>query len=258
MSNRTDKTATDAHWNDRAETERKDPLVNIADTVQREIETQFLLPRLARTDRVLEVGCGNGFLTDILRKHVAHVDGFDFAEKMIDRAKVTVGETNNRFFHDNVLAPKHTKPPYDAIVCVRVLINLKDVVEQKTAISNLAGMLRPKGKLLLIEGYKDGFEQLSLLREKVGLAPVQPAAINFYSSLAEIAPNIHRHFIERSTFHTGFFDVLTRVVYPLLVGADRATGPGEFHEKILPLVKSLNADDFIPFARLRGMELELR
>jgi SAM-dependent methyltransferase len=258
MSDRTEKSSTDLHWNERAASEKSDALVNIADTVQRELETQFLLPRLSETNRILEVGCGNGYLTEVLRKYVSFVDAFDFSENMIRRAKIVVGERNNRFFHDNVLRPIETQPPYDAIVCVRVLINLKDVQEQKTAIHNLARLLRPDGKLLLVEGYLDGFQRLGTLRSKVGLPPIQPAAINCYSNLSEIIPVIQSLFVERSTFHSGFFDMLTRVVYPLLVGADQALGPGQFHERILPLVKEVNADDFAPYARLRGMELVLR
>ena len=39
--------------------------------------------------------------------------------------------------HDNVLAPKHIRGPYDAVICVRVLINLANLDQQKQALANM-------------------------------------------------------------------------------------------------------------------------
>jgi hypothetical protein len=109
--------------------------------------------------------------------------------------------------------------------------------------------------LILVEGFLDGFGRLNELRERCGLNPMKPAAINFYAHVAELEEVIRRHFRIEATWHSGMFDVLTRVVYPLLVGPDRATGPGEFHDKTLPLALALNPAEFEPFARLRGFLL---
>ncbi len=184
------KSATDIHWNERAVQEVNSELVNIADVSQRELETQFLLKHIETHDQVLEVGSGNGFLTNILRDHVAHVDSFDYAENMVDQAKKKYGESNNRFFHDNVLNPSLWRGPYDAVVCVRVLINLRDFAEQKIALNNMRTALMPGGRLLLLEGYIDGFEELNRLRRKSGIDPLSPAGINYYNRLAEMMISI--------------------------------------------------------------------
>src|SRR5689334_16051035 len=110
------KTATDLHWNQRARTEADAAKVNIADTVQRDLELQFIFKHLDRSSRVLEVGCGNGYVTSQLRERVAQVDAFDYAENMVARAKELYGERNNRFLHNSVLAPKIDGGPYDAII----------------------------------------------------------------------------------------------------------------------------------------------
>jgi len=204
------------------------------------------------------VGCGNGFLTDILRARAKHVDAFDYAENMVSEARRLYGETNNRFFHDNVLAPRNLAGPYDAIVCVRVLINLRDLGEQATAVRNLAAQLRRGGTLILIEGYSDGFAALNELRRKCGIDPLRPAAINFYASVAELMPVLQESFEIKGEFHSGAFDYLTRVVYPLLVGADKATGHADFHRRILPAAKAFNPAAFEPLARLRGFSLARR
>ncbi len=252
------KSPTDIHWNERAVQEKNTAAVNIADTSQRELETEFLLRNLSSTDRVLEVGCGNGFLTNTLRQKVSHVDAFDYAENMITRAVSSYGESNNRFFHDNVLAPTAWQGSYDSIVCLRVLINLRDFAEQKTAIKNMSAALKQGGRLLLVEGYLDGFNELNRLREKVGIEKLKPASINYYSQLSEMLAFLDQEFTISAEFHTGCFDFLTRIVYPSLVGGKNATEHGDFHQKILEIARGFNPDAFIPLARLRGFVLVKR
>ena len=246
------KSLTDIHWNERALVERDVSAVNIADVSQRELETDLLLKHLRPADRVLEVGCGNGFLTNILRQRVAHVDAFDYAENMVALAKSLYGEVNNRFFHDNVLVPSTWGEAYDSIVCVRVLINLRDFTQQKNAVDNMRKALKPGGRLLLVEGYQDGFDELSLLRQEVGLTALTPASINYYSGLEEMRGHLVRGFTEAAYFHTGCFDFLTRVVYPSLVGQENATGHSDFHRKILRVAQHFNPDQFKGRARLHG------
>jgi SAM-dependent methyltransferase len=252
---RPSKSDTDVHWNERALQEQSDARVNIADLVQRSLENQFILSLLRQDARILEVGCGNGYLTAELRKHVRSVDAFDYSENMIARAKQSAGESNSRFFLDNVLAPRHVEPPYDMIVCVRVLINLRNLEEQELAVRNLASMLPRGGSLVLVEGFLDGFQALNDLRDKTGLPAMKPAAINFYSRLEELMPVITHFFSVAARFHTGLFDVLTRVAYPLLVGPENAVGPSPFHERMLPLLRLLPCDDLLPYARVRGFQL---
>lgn len=249
------KSVTDIHWNERAITEKNHASVNIADVTQRELETEFVLSQLKPSIRILEIGCGNGFLTNILRDRVGFVDAFDYAENMVDEGRRLYGEKNNRFFHDNVLKPSLVKPQYDAVVCVRVLINLRDLNEQKVAVSNIANMLRPGGIFVMVEGFLDGFSALNELREKCGLERLRPAPINFYSPLADLMQHTQEFFTQGAEFHSGSFDFLTRVVYPALVGSGNATGHSDFHRQILPVARSFNPEQFRPLARLRGFAL---
>jgi len=99
------KSPTDEYWNQRALTEQDDAKVNMPDVVQRDHELQFVFHHLRRNARMLEVGCGNGYVTQKFRELASHVDAFDYAENMIERARSTFGETNNRFFLDDVLEP---------------------------------------------------------------------------------------------------------------------------------------------------------
>lgn len=253
------KSSTDLHWNRRALAEEDEARVNIHDTVQRDLELDFVLAHLPQSGRVLEVGCGNGYVTRQIRERCAWVDAFDFAENMIERARRSWGERNNRFYHGSVLDPATCEATaYTAAVCVRVLINLQSLAEQVSAIDNIAGWLVPGGKLILVEGFRDGFDALNRLRHDIDLPDIVPAAINYYSYLAELRPAIDTRFEVVDSFHTGMFDFLTRIVYPRLVGPDQVESAGDFHDKIASVARSFNPADTMPLARVRGFALVKR
>jgi len=255
MPSREHKTSTDLHWDTRPTSVEDHRKVNIADLAQRRLENEFLFAHLASTDRVLEIGCGNGFLTQDLRTRVAFVDSIDFSENMIASAKARYGESNNRFVVDSVFAGTQIRPPYDKVVCVRVLINLANLEEQKAAVASMARWVTPGGSLLMIEGFREGFEALDRLRGECGLPEIKPAAINFYSQLADLMPEMERHFDLTGEWHSGTFDVLTRVAKPLLLGAENVDRMPEFGEKIVSLALALNPDVLKRFARMRGFVL---
>src|SRR5258707_15420638 len=130
------KSRTDRFGDEQAESIVDETAVNIHDPGQREIEFDFLIDQLGAGEQVLEVGCGNGYSTSRIRPHVGHVDAFDFSEAMVARAKRVFGETNNRFFYDNILDPAFlSQDGYDLVICVRVLINLGSLSDQKRALS---------------------------------------------------------------------------------------------------------------------------
>jgi ubiquinone/menaquinone biosynthesis C-methylase UbiE len=249
------KTATDQHWNTRAASIANDIEVNIMDIFQREFEYDYVGKYLRSNMRVLEVGCGNGFSTLRFRDLVQHVDAFDYAENMIERARAKVGETNNKFFHDNLLAPQNIRGEYDAVICVRVLINLANLDQQKQAVHNMQGWVQRGGLLILAEGYQEGFAALSHLRDSVGMPPVTPAAINVYPRIDELMPELLRGFTLTGKFHLGAYDYLTRVLYPLIVGPEQAKHNTNFSEKCVELARAFNPDAFEPLSRIRGFVL---
>lgn len=250
------KSQTDMFWNERPKTQSDIRKVNIDDLVQRDLEATFIAKHLNPEFEILEVGCGNGYFTTFLRDRVKHVDSFDYSENMISQARNVYGEKNNKFFHDNLLNPQSVTKTYDAVVCVRVLINLQSLAEQKIALKNLLSWVKPGGVLILVEGFIDGFDEINKIREAANIDLVKPASINFYSKIEEFAEGFPKEFNKEDTFHTGSFDFLTRVVYPFLVEDKQGMGPSDFHEKIKVLASTYNPEFMKPFARLHGWALK--
>lgn len=246
------KSKTDLHWNKRATNIGQDIDVNTMDIFQRNLELYYISQYLKPHMHILEVGCGNGYSTSVFSSLAQHVDAFDYSEDMIKRAKSKYKEQNNRFFHDNVLSPQHIHKVYDTIICVRVLVNLQNLEEQRLAIKNLLPLIRPKGLLILVEGFKEGFVALDKLRGEVGLSPLKPAKINFYSSLNDILPKLEGQFILESKFHLGMYDYLTRIFYPLITGANNVKHNTVFSERSCQLAQRFNPDNFEQFSRVRG------
>ena len=228
------------------------------DIFQRELEYDYVCRYLTKEMKVLEVGCGNGFSTGRFRPLVKHIDAFDYAENMIARAREKLGETNNRFIHDNVLDPKNLGHEYDAVICVRVLINLRNLDEQRRAVRNLVKLVRPGGILILVEGFTEGFKALTALREQVNLPPVEPAKINFYSSVNDLMPDLTAEGDVEDRFHLGAYDYLTRVMYPLVVGAENARHNSVFSERCQELARAFNPDCFAELSRVRGLVMRKR
>lgn len=247
------KTRTDEHWDERARGVDDAASVNIEDVYQRELELEFVRSQLTGNERLLEVGCGNGFNTTRYRDHVASIDAFDLSGDMISRANRDHPDPKIRYYQASVLDPSAASAgTYDAVVCIRTLINLADLAAQRASIENLFSWLRPGGLLVLVEGFTDGFQALSELRHSLSLPTLSPASINTYCAVAEIQDLLDGGGELVATFHTGTWDVLTRVVLPLIAGPDNVKGVGPFHSALLDVARVLGNDRTEELARLRG------
>lgn len=229
-------------WDERARTVTDAGSVNIEDVYQRELELEFVTANIG--GRVLEVGCGNGYNASIFRDYVEHIDAFDVSADMIARAEVDHPGPN--YYQASVLDHLAASRYYDTVVCIRTLINLPDLQAQRLAIQNMLGWLRPGGALVLVEGFSDGFRALSGLRWELGLPPIDPAPINTYSDLSDFD-------LGPPDFHTGTYDILTRVLLPLF-GPALAVGP--YHQSLLELARVLGNDHTEKYARVRGWVIE--
>jgi ubiquinone/menaquinone biosynthesis C-methylase UbiE len=102
--------------------------------------------------RVAEMGCGTGTLSVLLANEGYAVDGVDFSPEMLRRAeaKAAEGRAQVRFVEGDASRPALEEGHYDVVLCRHVLWAMPDPVD---ALRRWARLLRPGGRLVLVEGF---------------------------------------------------------------------------------------------------------
>lgn len=191
-----------------------------------EVETILRVLGSMKNEFILDVGCGNGYTTlEIAKKFPeAVVTGIDFSGAMIAEAKKRI-VPNVEFFEGDVLSlsrHKNLSPGYfDVVLSTRCLINLPNWEEQKIGILEMRKMLKPEGKLVLVENVKDGLDNLNDIRKKFGLDPIKVRWHNSYLPQAEIRAffeQLKGHFLTTEYVENigNMYYMASRVIYASL------------------------------------------
>jgi cyclopropane fatty-acyl-phospholipid synthase-like methyltransferase len=149
--------------------------VSIIDSNLHELEMAVALRYLMPTDRLADVGSGNGEATVRYARAVRECVGLERSGHMRDKATrhaEAAGATNVTFRPFDILGDATSEGEFDAIVSQRMLINLASWEEQQQGIRNLHRMLKVGGRAILIENTNDAFQAMNDVRSNLGLAPV--------------------------------------------------------------------------------------
>jgi ubiquinone/menaquinone biosynthesis C-methylase UbiE len=140
------------HWDRRASTFDDEAGHSLVSDEQRKAWLD-LLSRFAgqAPKRVLDVGCGTGFLALSLAELGHTVTGIDLSPQMIDRARRKAEQARQQvdFRVCDAAAVDSDAETYDLVVARHVIWNLP---EPEQAVAEWVRVLRPGGRLLLIEG----------------------------------------------------------------------------------------------------------
>ncbi len=225
-------TASNVHqvrsfWQDRAQEPVNENEVTHPDIWQRWLEVEQIKALLAASDRVIEVGCGNGYTTTQIAPLVNETVGIDCSEAMIERAMRAQQEDGQvagkvTFETCDVLELNPEKfGLFDVAISERCLINLGSRDEQQRAIENIAGVLKQGGRFLFVEGSMEGRRRLNAFRQSVGLEPMPEVWYNVDFDEDELPGFVERYFVLEQRLHFGLYDLISRVVHPLLVAPDQ-------------------------------------
>lgn len=100
-------------------------------------------------ERVLDVGCASGTLTNRWAERARHVVGVDFSRALAAAAQARHGGAARQFAAAEAAALPFATGAFDAVVCFNVLLSLPDHDYAQRAIGELLRVLRPGGTLLL-------------------------------------------------------------------------------------------------------------
>ena len=215
-----------------------------------------------REIRILEVGCGNGYVSARLLCEFPNliIEALDVNSELIS----TANERNLPKCEFKVLdiadenADQFLSEEYDFVFSVRCLINIEEAESQLRAIKTMGSKLAPKGYLALLEGFISGQDKYNDIRNAFGYNQIPPAWHNWYLDLTKIddmtAPKGFLRRLENpleeigvDSHHLSSHYLATRVWQPLLHNDQnhymnhRNDAIGQAVSKILP-----RTEDFSP------------
>lgn len=178
------------------------PASTMEDERTRELETQAILLFLKRAmhclagtkpieeTTIMDVGCGNGYTLETVSRAyptaslvgIEHSSALrDLASSRFDRReqiRILDSDVRDPGFAENIVA--------DILICQRVLINLLDYEDQRSALTHIIDSVASprkgcgRGFLLFIECFVGPFALLNVARSELDLDPISPAHHNVY------------------------------------------------------------------------------
>jgi ubiquinone/menaquinone biosynthesis C-methylase UbiE len=139
-------------WDAEAPTFDDEPDHGLRDPVTRAAWLALLAGHLpAPPARVADLGSGTGTLSVLLAGAGYSVSGVDFSPAMVERARRKLSaEDDVSFVVADAGDPPLEPASYDAVLCRHVLWALPD---QAAALERWVQLLRPAGRLVLVEGF---------------------------------------------------------------------------------------------------------
>jgi ubiquinone/menaquinone biosynthesis C-methylase UbiE len=195
-----------------------------SDRMVMELEIRAISERLSDGDRVLDVGCANGFSTvQFAAQRKAEIRGIDYIPEMIEQARSRLAALPDtlrgsvQFAQGDVTALAEPSGTFDKVVAIRVIINLCDWDRQLTGLRECARVLKAGGTLLLSEATTQGWQRLNRLRNEWGLPDIPMPAFNRYLDETQVCEALSGdlELIDIVNFASTYY-VGTRVLKPLL------------------------------------------
>ncbi len=188
------------------------------DHQQRLLEIGIAGSYLRPGDRLLDVGCGNGYATALFARKVASVLAVDYSAGMVERARREhAAQANIRWEVQDATSLKVEAGQFDVAMTLRCLINLGSWPAQQEAILQVRDALRVGGLFLMGEGSVQGRAGLNKAREACGLPVMPSVAHNIDFDENDLWPFVKLHFDVVEVRRFGLYDLVSRVIHPLLV-----------------------------------------
>ncbi len=187
----------------------------------RRLEIENLLKYINDGDDCLEAGCGNGYASvRISEQKEINLQSFDFTGEMIEQAKqqdISKIKGNIEFSHQDILNIEFTQK-FDTVFSIRCIINLLEWKLQKTALSNLAMYVKDGGKLVLLEAFLDGLNELNEAREEFNQEPIKSQPFNLHFDKEKVTTHLSGigFELEKEDNFLSSYYYHTRVLYPAL------------------------------------------
>ncbi len=137
-------------------------LFSIAEDYPNKIK-EFLKNNL-KGDIILDAGCGTGKFTSTLENLSNKYIGIDLSANQLEKAQTKSKKSNSEFIQANLSNIPLKDNTVDIIISTWVLGTIKDLDERCKCIKELKRVLKPQGKIILVEN--DSIGEFELIRDK--------------------------------------------------------------------------------------------
>ncbi len=219
------------YWSEQAVKHGQSPAASWSDTPVIEMEIREILKHLKEGDRILDVGCANGYSTvQFATERRIDIRGLDIVQEMIEQARLRLENLklaplgNVEFAVGDVTNLHEPDGAYDKVIVIRVIINLGNWKNQMKGLRECARVLKPGGSLLLSEATLQGLRKLNKFRHEWGLTDLPMPPFNNYLDQEQVIEAMSEtlQFVEIKDFASTYY-LGTRVIKPLLIRALGAT-----------------------------------
>jgi len=218
------------YWTRQAREHGQSPSASWSDHRVIEMEISEITGHLNDGDKVLDVGCANGYSSmQFACARRIHLRGLDFIPEMIEQARARAGSVHENlagsveFDVGDITLLKEPLNSYDKVIVVRVLINLGTWERQLSGLRECVRVLKQGGLLLLSEATLQGWRRLNTLRQEWGMGDIPMPPFNQYLDQEKVIAALsgEAELLELSNFASTYY-VGTRLLKPLLAQATRA------------------------------------
>ncbi len=143
------------------------------------LERMLTLFDIGNSNSVLDIGCGNGFLANLLKGLVKSYTGIDTSSTFIEEAKKKFKESNCIFYNESSRKHLKRKVKYDRIFLMDVSEHMTDKIFSEV-LKDMRVLLKKSGKVYLHTPNKMYFleqlKQVGILKQTFGHIAVRSGA----------------------------------------------------------------------------------
>ncbi|KKQ71355.1 MAG: hypothetical protein UT33_C0010G0079 [Candidatus Peregrinibacteria bacterium GW2011_GWC2_39_14] len=206
-----DKKSILDHWNEKnVESMYDKNLLNA--------EIDLIKKHIQPNSKILDAGCGEGEGTYVYSSiKGVEIHAVDFSDTRLKKASRRLkGRKNVTLKKIDFLNKYELDKDYDIIISQRFIINIPEWQLQKQVLLGFMNMLKTGGQLIMLEGSKNGANDLNEFRKAYGLEPIPIQWHNYFLSDNELI-----NFMKKNKFKLinanglGAYFLLTRGVRPI-------------------------------------------
>ncbi len=164
-------------WDHEANQFKTSPLATMKDYHAQVVELKNVISHLKGAKHVLDIGCGNGY--PIFQYAAVYpkmtFTGVDFSPVMVEKAQKALEKKPQSMRHrvtfavGDMLDLPFEDGSFDTVVTCRAVINLLSWGDQKKSLKEIHRVLRPRGNYVMCECFREGLDNLNVLRRAAGL-----------------------------------------------------------------------------------------